>query len=269
MTWIKLDDNAVDHPKVDSLSDRAFRWWVKGLSYASRFLTDGVLPPVFWKKVPANDRKELTGNKLWDYIDPDMHIHDYLTHQSSKDDVQAEKQRNREKVAAFRERRKNERRNPVTGNSNQPVTGNTPDPCNRLVTDPENREQRTDTENREQRGSAPRPATPTLIARNENVNWDRRHGRHLTGFCDWVCLDEEQVREFAAKIPGDDTALKSTQIREWAKDIRIQWADRIVGDGSHFDFWRNRWTETHGGSRPANATLKAAKAASDLDEAFR
>jgi hypothetical protein len=39
MTWIKLDDQAVDHPKIASLPDRAFRWWVRGLSYASRFLT--------------------------------------------------------------------------------------------------------------------------------------------------------------------------------------------------------------------------------------
>lgn len=108
-----------------------------------------------------------------------------------------------------------------------------------------------------------------LINRRESMNWDKKHGYHVTGFCGWCCLDEQQLSEFAAKIPGDDHALKSKQVIEWATDIRRQWSDRIIPDGSHFDFWRNRWTETHGGSRPANATLKAAKAASDLDEAFR
>ncbi len=109
----------------------------------------------------------------------------------------------------------------------------------------------------------------SIIGRNENKNWDRRHGHHLTGFCDWVCFDEQQAVEFAGKIPGDDHALKLRQIREWAQSVRLLWADRIVPDGSHFDFWRNRWTEQHGGSRPANATLKAVQTANAIDEAFR
>ena len=96
-----------------------------------------------------------------------------------------------------------------------------------------------------------------------------RHGQHVTGFCDWVCLDQAQVDEFAGKIPGADLQQKREQITLWAKAIRDTWSEQIVPDGSHFDFWRNRWTETHGGSRPANATLKAAKSQRDLDEAFK
>ena len=68
MTWIKLDDNAVDHPKVAGLTDKAFRWWVRGMSYASRFLTDGVLPMVFWKQAPSQIRVELSSfglNSHW------------------------------------------------------------------------------------------------------------------------------------------------------------------------------------------------------------
>lgn len=108
-----------------------------------------------------------------------------------------------------------------------------------------------------------------LIARGEAAKWGNRHGHHLEGFCDWVCFDMAQVDEFAGKIPGDDIGLKRKQIREWALAIRSLWSDRIIPDGSNFDFWRNRWTEQHGGSKPANATLKAVKSASDLDEAFR
>jgi hypothetical protein len=78
-----------------------------------------------------------------------------------------------------------------------------------------------------------------------------------------------QVDEFAGKIPGADLGLKRKQIREWAEAIRLLWADKIIPDGSNFDFWRNRWTEQHGGSRPANATLKAVQAAQAIDEAFR
>lgn len=117
--------------------------------------------------------------------------------------------------------------------------------------------------------SPPHQPKVAIIARNENKNWDRRHGHHMSGFCDWVCLDEQQAAEFAGKIPGDDYALKLKQIREWAQSVRASWSDRIVPDGSHFDFWRNRWTEQHGGSRPATATLKAVQAANAIDEAFR
>lgn len=101
------------------------------------------------------------------------------------------------------------------------------------------------------------------------LEFDRKHGHHLGGFCDWVCFPMELVDRFAKRIPGDDEGLKRAEIKTWALTIRATWADRVIPDGSDFDFWTNRWTETHGGSRPANATLKAARAASDLDEAFR
>lgn len=118
-------------------------------------------------------------------------------------------------------------------------------------------------------GVSAKTRTPSLIARGESVQWAKKHQFHIDGFCDWVCLDRDQRDEFAAKIPGDDLTLKHGEIYAWAQSIRAKWADRIIPDGSHFDFWRNRWTETHGGSRPANATLRAARAANDIDEAFR
>ena len=109
----------------------------------------------------------------------------------------------------------------------------------------------------------------TLIKAGESVDFDRKHGRHLVGFCDWVCFPMELVDRFANKIPGSDDGLKRAEIKAWAEHIREQWSNRIVGDGSDYEFWTNRWTETHGGSRPANATLKAAQAAKSIDEAFR
>jgi len=140
MTWIKLDDNAVDHPKVANLSDRAFRWWVKGLSYASRFLTDGVLSPVFWKPIPKSSRGELTRSGLWQWEDPNFLIHDYLHHQSSKESVTQKKADTAERVARYRERK----RNAVTDQESSPDG-------NALVTRPEIRDQIQRSEIREQR----------------------------------------------------------------------------------------------------------------------
>jgi len=113
MTWFRFDDNAVDHPKVESLSDRAFRWWVRGLSYASRFLTNGVLPPIFWKKTPSNCRNELSNGGLWDWHDPNFHIHDYDKYQTLKGDVEHQRERNREKNKTYRDNK----RSRVTGHA--------------------------------------------------------------------------------------------------------------------------------------------------------
>lgn len=101
MTWIKLDDKAPRHPKIAGLSDRAFRWWVLALCYASEFLTDGALPTTFWKQAPKQARAELTASGLWVWADPVFQIHDYLLHQQSREAVESERRRNRDRRSGF------------------------------------------------------------------------------------------------------------------------------------------------------------------------
>lgn len=113
MTWIKLDDKAPRHPKISGLSDRAFRWWVLALCYASEFLTDGVLPATFWKQTPKQARAELANAGLWVWADPVFYIHDYLSHQQSREAVESERRRNRD------------RRNSDRGTTERRTTGTT------------------------------------------------------------------------------------------------------------------------------------------------
>lgn len=153
MTWIKLDDQAVDHPKVANLSDRAFRWWVRGLSYASRFLTNGHLPAVFVRQVPKASMVELTGPNLWTPNGDGMDIHDYLVHQSSKESVTKKRVDTAQRVQRYRERKGN-------GVTNADVTA----PENREQS-PENRVQRTE----DVKSQAPRPLT---MRRNLNAEFE-------------------------------------------------------------------------------------------------
>jgi hypothetical protein len=139
MTWIKLDDNAVDHPKVASLTDRAFRWWVKALSYASRLLTDGLLPPTFWRNVPKQTRAELTGAKLWDWDDPNFKIHDYLAHQSSREAVDTKRAQTADRVRRFRDGKRNGVTD-TTCNALQPRISNAPVTLPETDTETENRD---------------------------------------------------------------------------------------------------------------------------------
>lgn len=231
MTWIKLDNRAVDHPKVASLTDRAFRWWVKGLSYASAFLTDGLLPPVFWEQTPKQVRSELADGHLWDWVDPNFEIHDYLKHQSSRDAVDRKKAATAERVKRYRER---------VSNAVTPATSNAV--SNALVTplDTEIRLQRSDTENGEEQERPPRP----LISGESNPRtWGKIHGEHVAGFCDWVCLPEFIFAEFARKSGCTDLVDGgAAYVRGWAATVRERWTGPV---GDNLKFWRARWDESH------------------------
>jgi hypothetical protein len=230
MTWIKLDDRAVDHPKVASLTDRAFRWWVRGLSYASTFLTDGLLPPIFWKQTPKQVRAELSDGRLWDWNDPNFHIHDYLAHQSSREAVDRKKALTAKRVKRYREKQSNA----VTSSESNAVASPA---SNALVTPPEIRDQRSDTENREQRTTTEPPLRPLVSGEANPRTWGKIHGDHVTGFCDWVCLPEFVFAEFVRKSAGAD------YVRQWATGIRAKFKGQTVGD--NLKFWRVRWSEAH------------------------
>lgn len=91
--------------------------------------------------------------------------------------------------------------------------------------------------------------TPALIA--SPLEWDRKHAAvHVTEFCDWTCFPNDLADEFARKVSGVPFEEARAQVVEWARAIRRQWHGRIVPDGSPWDFWKHRWTETHGGSKP-------------------
>lgn len=105
MSWIRLDDNFPDHPKVITLSDKAFRTYVSGLCYSSRYLTDGFLSdPVVKRLDGVESASELEGVGLWSRKENGWEIASYAEYQSSKEQVEAAKARNRERVAKWRKR---------------------------------------------------------------------------------------------------------------------------------------------------------------------
>lgn len=120
MTWIKLDDKCPRHPKLSGLSHHAFRVWIQALCFSSEFLTDGVLPAPFLRDVPAKVRAELVAAGLWFVRDGQMVIHDYLTHQTSRAAIEAERSRNR--------RRRTGHVPPVQPRSAAGTTGDVPRP---------------------------------------------------------------------------------------------------------------------------------------------
>jgi len=80
--------------------------------------------------------------------------------------------------------------------------------------------------------------------------FDREHGVHVTEFCDWVCFPNKLANDFAKYMTGVPFEVAHQSVITWARTVRQEWHGRTIPDGSVWDFWKFRWTETHGGSKP-------------------
>jgi hypothetical protein len=88
-TYIRVHDGMPDHPKIDGLSDRAFRLLIETWCWCSRHLTDGVVPKRYWQRrsTPAARRELVSAGLVIDKGD-ELFMHDYLQHQRSKAQVE-------------------------------------------------------------------------------------------------------------------------------------------------------------------------------------
>lgn len=87
-TYIRLHDGITDHPKIDPLSDKAFRTHIDLLCWCSRHLTDGYVPDATWRKRGTPKvRGELLAAGLAESTDGGVRMHDYLEHQRSAAEV--------------------------------------------------------------------------------------------------------------------------------------------------------------------------------------
>jgi hypothetical protein len=244
LTWIKLDDKAPRHPKIAGLSDRAFRWWVRGLCYASEFLTDGLLPFEFTRDIPQSCINEFRDRRLWVLGDLGWQIHDYMDHQTARADVQREREKTRDRQAKWKaERRKS---NGVTAPS-QTVTSNA------SVTG--HREQRTDTDtDKTPTVSVGRPRHTPLIG--SPLAYEKTHGQHVTGFCSFVCLPQTLWDGWVNRVmsSGLSEDASAAQVRSFADGVKARYhAEGQVPGGDDYAFWRAEWTAAH----PVTKTIKA------------
>lgn len=89
-TYIRVHDGMPDHPKIDGLSDGAFRLLVTMWCWCSRHLTDGLIPgPTWLKRGTLKSRGELVSAGLVDLTDDGMvRMHDYTDHQRTAEEVE-------------------------------------------------------------------------------------------------------------------------------------------------------------------------------------
>lgn len=82
MPYLNMDDNFADHPKVDALSDGAFRLHVAGLLYCARHTTDGIIPAHrvarLTRTYKPTQLAELLRSGIWLKHPSHYEVHDYL-----------------------------------------------------------------------------------------------------------------------------------------------------------------------------------------------
>lgn len=106
MPYLNLDDGFADHPKVDGLSDAAFRLHVSGMCYCAKNTTDGRMP----KDRPARlvprfkpaALAELLEKGMWKETARGYSIHDYLQWNKSKAWWDAKRLKDAERQAEWR-----------------------------------------------------------------------------------------------------------------------------------------------------------------------
>ena len=122
MGWVRLDDNFADHPKVIGLSDSAFRLYIASLCYSNRQLTDGFIPgPAYGALAKNDDAPELINADLWRAVTGGFQIRSYEEYQPTRDEVEKKRTEARERLAKFRDKKRN-------GNANETPPPTQPNP---------------------------------------------------------------------------------------------------------------------------------------------
>lgn len=113
MAWVKLADEFPDNPKIQGLSDRAFRYYVTSLCYSSRHLTDGALNKKTAQIVsisaenprPKQTIEELERAGLLVRNGTGWRIHDYTEYNPTAAQIKEERRKANERMQRWRARR--------------------------------------------------------------------------------------------------------------------------------------------------------------------
>lgn len=121
MPYLNKDDEFPEHPKIDALSDGAYRLHDSGLHYCAKNLTDGLIPE---RKV-SRLKPEFKPSQLAELIDSDVWhhggegcntehcpkgeagtyvVHDYLEWNKSKEWWEQKRRTDAERLANWREK---------------------------------------------------------------------------------------------------------------------------------------------------------------------
>ena len=120
MSWVKIDDQYADHPKVAAVGPLGMALHVAAMCYCAKYLTDGFVPDAILPRLINWDgisvvrngvtnavsnvevTEEVTDAGLFDKVDGGVMVHDYLMYNPTREQALAERQANAERQAVWR-----------------------------------------------------------------------------------------------------------------------------------------------------------------------
>ncbi len=109
MSWVKIDDQFVDHPKVVAAGPLAAWLYVCGLTYCGRYLTDGWIPRGQVHRLADVEDTQALADRLvsvglWEEVDDGYLVHDYLIYNPTAQKVKAARDLNTQRQAEWRDK---------------------------------------------------------------------------------------------------------------------------------------------------------------------
>jgi hypothetical protein len=245
VAWLRIDDRVRTHPKIVEAGPEAAWVWFSGICYCREHLTDGFIPSAMLASlVPGvNERKvrllaaKLTEARLWHADPKGYRVHDFLDWNPSREQVMVKREEDRKRKEK----------------------GSTAPPSVKESTDfPVGKNTEAEMESVRIPGSRVRAGNGLGLGSSEDSDprsafprkADRQHAGHIFGFCQFKCVSEEKLNEFAKDLPrGLDDPRNFDRVLAWAKTVRDGWGDKPKLEVKWFDFWEARWQER---PRPAS-----------------
>ena len=119
MPWFKVDDTLHGHPKARAANLPAMGLWTLAGSYASQYTTEGFIPEWFVTSWPSG-RKHATAlvrTGLWREGErageSGWWFHDWEHYQMTKEEIDRDRELNRERQRRFREGRRKARESAI------------------------------------------------------------------------------------------------------------------------------------------------------------
>ena len=248
MAWVRIDDQAPEHPKLLRAGLEATGLWIRALAYCSRYLTDGHVPREAVAHMAGKASTRLTSILvdcgLWTSIpDGGFRVHDYNEYQPSRAQVTERRMRTKAKVEEWRKRKGYAGGNSdVTGLQGGYKSVSNPAPVPVPVPDP---------------GPVPKEPTvcvptPTVKTLTKPLGYRPRIDVAWPGR---PPVPGSLHAEFRDKLGGDpETA--DARLNAWYPIAAEAWQSVPIGDDD-WKFWRLRFREWVGTTRQAMRTHAA------------
>jgi hypothetical protein len=214
LVWIRLDDSFYDNPKVEPLSDRAYRLWTYCMGYSGRHLTDGFVPGYKVHELAHTRRSQRYIDELVErrFLEPrgDGYIvHDFLKHNPTREQVEKDRENNAKRQADYQAKKK-QGANASNNGVNNGVENYAP---SRPVPGIESNNRDSKLVAESDRANAPGPAAISPL-KDPRVSKFHEHVSACKGYSASLDLLLVVQRNYASRLDLEEQGLK---IKAWAK----------------------------------------------------